>query len=56
MIADVPADGYCVELGQLESEAERGQILATGQRIRFSFTVLAGAIQALLVNGKSIIF
>lgn len=53
MIADVPADGYCVELGQLETESVRGQILATGQRIRFAFTVVAGAIQALLVNGKS---
>lgn len=53
MLADVPADGYSVELGQLESLEERGMILSTGQRIRFTFTMLAGLIQALLVNGKS---
>jgi len=26
MLADVPADGYSVELGQLESPAKRGQV------------------------------
>lgn len=53
MIADVPADGYCVELGKLEVPGERGQVLATGQRIRFTCSMLAGFIQALLVNGQS---
>jgi len=51
MLADVPADGYSVELGQMESAEVRGQILATGQRIRFTFCVLAGVIQTLLMNG-----
>ena len=31
MLADVPADGYSVELGQLEKPDERGTILSTGQ-------------------------
>ena len=53
MLSDVPADGYSVELGQLESIEQRGQILATGQRIRFTFSMLAGAIQAFLTNGTS---
>lgn len=53
MLADVPADGYSVELGQLEKPEERGQVLATGQRIRFCCTILGGLIQALLVNGPS---
>lgn len=51
MLADVPADGYSVELGQLENPEERGMILSTGQRIRFSATMGAGLIQALMVNG-----
>jgi hypothetical protein len=51
MVADVSADGYCVELGQLEAEDQRGQILVTGQRIRFGMTLVAGVIQAVLVNG-----
>jgi hypothetical protein len=33
-VADVPADGYCVELGQREPPEKRGQILATGQFVR----------------------
>ena len=53
MLSDVPADGYCVELGKLEKAEGRGQILATGQRIRFSFCVVAGVIQMLLLNGPS---
>lgn len=53
MFSDVPADGYSVELGKLESDEQRGQILATGQRIRFTFSVLAGVIQTFLVNGVS---
>ncbi len=53
MFSDVPADGYCVELGQLEPKEQRGQILATGQRIRFSFCMVAGVIQTFLLNGPS---
>ena len=53
MLADVPADGYSVELGKLEKPEHRGQILATGQRIRFVSTMAAGFIQAFLVNGPS---
>jgi hypothetical protein len=76
MISDVPADGYCVELGQMESPEERGkhhvicyltyalmnnfltiqflgQILATGQSVRFSFCVLAGIFQSFLMNGPT---
>ena len=53
MLADVPADGYCVEIGQIEKPEERGQVLATGQRLRFACTILAGVIQALLVNGPT---
>lgn len=52
MLADVPADGYSVEMGQLEPPESRGQILATGQRIRFIVAIFAGAIQAFLVNGR----
>jgi hypothetical protein len=53
MLADVPADGYSVEIGQLEMPEERGQVLATGQRIRFFSSILGGLIQALLVNGPT---
>lgn len=53
MFADVPADGYSVELGQMEPKEQRGTILATGQFIRFSFCIVAGVIQALLLNGPS---
>jgi hypothetical protein len=53
MIADVPADGYSVEIGQLEEESERGMVLANGQRFRFGCTVLGGLIQAMLVNGPT---
>jgi hypothetical protein len=51
MLSDVPADGYSVELGQLEPPEQRGQILATGQRIRFTFCMIAGVIQTFLLNG-----
>lgn len=51
MLADVPADGYSVELGQLEKPEERGIILSTGQIIRFLATMLAGLVQATMVNG-----
>ena len=50
-VADVPADGYSVELGQLEQPDERGIILSTGQYIRFLATMAAGVVQAVLVNG-----
>ena len=50
-VADVPADGYSVELGQLEKPDERGIILSTGQYIRFLATMAAGVVQAVLVNG-----
>jgi lysylphosphatidylglycerol synthetase-like protein (DUF2156 family) len=53
MFSDVPADGYSVELGQLEPPAQRGQILATGQRVRFSCCVLSGLIQTFLLNGPT---
>lgn len=53
MLSDVPADGYCVELGQIESPERRGQILATGQRIRFTFCIVAGLIQTFLLNGPT---
>lgn len=53
MLSDVPADGYSVELGKLESPEQRGQILATGQRVRFAFCVVAGVIQTFLLNGPS---
>ena len=42
MFSDVPADGYCVALGQMEPEKKRGTILATGQRLRFTFSMIAG--------------
>lgn len=53
MMSDVPADGYCVELGQLEPPGQRGQILATGQRVRFAFCIVAGFIQTFFLNGPS---
>lgn len=53
MLSDVPADGYSVELGQLEPKEQRGQILATGQRIRFTFCIVAGFIQMFLLNGPT---
>jgi hypothetical protein len=53
LVTDVPADGYCVEIGQVEMPHVRGQVLATGQRIRFTFMIAAGVIQALLVNGPT---
>ena len=39
---------HSVELGKLESDEQRGQILTTGQRIRFTFSVVAGVIQTFL--------
>ena len=53
MFATVPADGYSIELGQLEPLEQKGQILVTGQRIFFAFCVVAGFIQTLLVNGPT---
>ena len=53
MFADVAADGYSVELGHLEPPEQRGQILATGQRIRFTFCIVASLMQTFLLNGVS---
>ena len=53
MFSDVPSDGYSVELGKLEPNAQRGQILATGQRIRFIFAAFSGLIQMFLLNGPT---
>lgn len=39
MFATVPADGYSIELGELEPIEQKGQILVTGQRI-FSLAVM----------------
>ena len=50
---DILSLGYSVELGQIEPPEQRGQILATGQRIRFTCCVLAGLIQTLLLNGPT---
>ena len=53
MFSDVPADGYSVELGQQEPPEKRGQILATGQLIRFSCSTFAGVLQTFLLNGPT---
>jgi hypothetical protein len=53
MLSDVPADGYSVALGKMEPKSKRGQILATGQRLRFTFSMLAGFIQTFFLNSKS---
>ena len=50
ILSDVPADGYSVEIASLEKEHEKGQILATGQRIRFTFCIVAGNILILYLN------
>jgi len=52
MLADTVADGICIEVGQLEPPAERGQVLATGQRIRFILTIFGAIVQSFLLNGK----
>lgn len=36
VLTDVPADGYCVELGQLESTIERGQVIVSDSRVSIS--------------------
>lgn len=53
MLADVPADGYAVELSRLETGRKRGQVVATAQAIRWVFSTVAGVIQALLMNGPT---
>jgi len=53
MFATVPADGYSIELGQLEPLKSKGNILVTGQRIFFVFCVVASVIQTLLTNGPA---
>ena len=37
----------------VESPEQRGQVLATGQRIRFCFSLLAGVIQTFLLNSRA---
>lgn len=49
ILSDVPADGYSVEIASLEKEDERGQVLATGQRVRFTFCIVAGKTLTVLV-------
>jgi len=51
VFADVPSDGYLVELSRLETPEKRGQILSTANMIRLVFTVIAAVIQTLLLNG-----
>ena len=53
VLADTTVDGLCIQLGQLEPLAERGQVLATGQRVKLVFVLLGAFIQAVLVNGPS---
>jgi len=54
VLADTCADGLCIELGQqLESPFHRGQVLSTGQRVRFLFTTVGALLQATLFNGPS---
>lgn len=53
MIADVPADGYCVEMGKLESIEHRGQILSTAQFCRFGCSLLVGVLQICLLGGPT---
>ena len=53
MFSDVPADGYSIELSQRESVEVRGQIFATCQRIRYTFSIIAGVIQSVLLNSKA---
>ena len=53
MIAEVPADGYAVELGKLEPIENRGQIIATARLIRYSFKMGAGILQTFLLNGPT---
>ncbi len=50
MVSDVPSDGYCVQLGQMEPPEQRGQILSTGQLMRFIFSMIAGVIQTFFLN------
>jgi hypothetical protein len=47
MVSDVPADGYSVELGQMEPPEQRGQILATGQVVH---SIYRGCIQSYSVG------
>jgi hypothetical protein len=49
-IAEIPADGYSIELGKIEIGKQRGQIIATGQIVKGVFSLLAGVIQTLFLN------
>ena len=53
ILADVPADGMCVEIGKYEAQSEKGVVLITGQLTRFAFSIGAGFLQALFMNGPS---
>lgn len=53
MFSDVPADGMSVELARLEPAGRKGQILATGQMVRYFFCIIAGCIQTFMLNGTS---
>lgn len=53
MVADVPADGFSVELERMGPTDSRGHIVATGQMCRFLTAALSGAIQSFLLNGPS---
>eukprot|EP01041_Mallomonas_annulata_P002108 gene2108-4119_t len=53
LVADVPIDGYLVELGRLESPEKRGQIMTTATMIRSTFSIFAALFQLIFVNGLS---
>lgn len=55
LLADVPADGYSIELSRFQNDDDdfRGSIVSTGQTIRWLFATFAGIIQTLLLNGPS---
>lgn len=51
MLADTAADGLSVEIGRIEPLHEQGQVMATGQRLRYVFTILGSFLQSFLLNG-----
>jgi hypothetical protein len=53
VLADSPADMFCVEIGRSESSARSGSALATAQRVRFACCILSGILQMVLLNGPS---
>lgn len=54
ILSDVPADGYSVEIASLEKEHEKGQVLATGQRVRFTFCIVAGTYLTVIDANSSV--